>query len=102
MEIEIKNKKENPVLQRNELTGEITFTGPTPSNQQLLAELAKKLGVQPELIVIRHIYGSFGSGKAKFEAIAYASKEQFDKIEPKKKAAAAPGAEPAKAEATSK
>jgi small subunit ribosomal protein S24e len=97
MDLEIKNKKENPVLQRQEVTGEIKFTGAaTPSNKQLQEELAKKLGAQQELVVIKHIYGSFGSGKATFEAYAYASKEQFDKIEPKKKEkAAAPGAAPA-------
>jgi ribosomal protein S24E len=96
MELEIKNKKENPVLQRQEITGEIKFTGAaTPSNNQVHEELAKKLGIQSELVAIRHIYGSFGSGKAAFEAVAYATKEQFDKIEPKKKAAkTAPGAAP--------
>ena len=102
MEIEIKNKKENQVLQRQEITGEIKFTGATPSNKQLQEELAKKIGVQPELVAIRHIYGSFGADKAQFEAVAYASKEQFDKIEPKKKekkAPAAPGAAPAAAPA---
>ena len=56
MDIEIKNKKENPVLQRQEITGEIKFTGAaTPSNKQLQEELAKKLGVQQELVAIRHI-----------------------------------------------
>ncbi len=100
MELEIKNKKENPVLQRQEITGEIKFTGAaTPSNKQLQEELAKKLGVQQELVIIRHIYGSFGSGKAAFEAVAYATKEQFDKIEPKKKVKAAAGAPVAQAAA---
>ncbi len=99
MELEIKNKKENPVLQRQEITGEITFTGTaTPSNKQVHEELTKKLGIQAELVAIRHIYGSFGSGKAAFEAVAYATKEQFDKIEPRKKVAkAAPGTAPAAA-----
>ncbi len=96
MEFEIKNKKENTLLKRHEITGELTFTGAaTPSNKQLQEELAKKLSVAPELIIIRHIYGGFGSGKATFEAVAYASKEQMDKIEPKKKAKAAAPAAPA-------
>ncbi len=100
MEIEIKEKKDNTLLQRQEVTGEITFTGATPSNKQLQEELAKKLGVQPEVLIIKHIYGRFGEGKAKFEAVAYATKEQLTKIEPKKKEkAAAPGTAPAAAEA---
>jgi len=85
MDIEVKNKKENPQLQRQEITGEIKFSGATPSNQQLRDELAKKIGVQADLVAIRHIYGAFGTGKASFEAVAYATKEQFAKIEPKKK-----------------
>lgn len=95
MELKV-NKKENQILKRQELTGELTFVGTaTPSNKQLQEELSKNLGVAPELIVIRHIYGAFGGGKATFEAVAYASKEQFDKIEPKKKVKAAAPAAPA-------
>jgi len=97
MDLEVKNKKENPQLQRQEVTGEIKFSGATPSNQQLKEELTKKLGVKAELVAIRHIYGEFGTGKATFEAVAYANKEQFDKIELKKKEKkAAPAAPPAK------
>ena len=92
MEIEIKNKKDNQLLKRQEVTGEISFTGATPSNKQFQEELSKKLGVAPELVVVRHIYGAFGVGKAAFEADAYATKEQLDKIEPKKKVKAAPAA----------
>ena len=95
MELTIKNKKENPQLQRQEVTGELTFTGATPSNQQLKDELAKKLGVSVDVIVMRHIYGAFGTGKAQFEAVAYVSKEQLDKTEPKKKVKAAAPAAPA-------
>lgn len=96
MELNIKNKKENHLLRRQEVTGELTFTGAaTPSNKQLQEELSKKLGVAAELIVVKHIYGSFGGGKAAFEADVYASKEQLDKIEPKKKVKAAAPAAPA-------
>lgn len=95
MEVKV-NKKENQILKRQELTGELTFVGTaTPSNKQLQEELSKKVGVAVELIVIRHIYGAFGGGKAAFEAVAYATKEQFDKIEPKKKVKAAAPAAPA-------
>ena len=96
MELNIKNKKDNPLLKRQEVTGELTFVGAaTPSNKLLQEELAKKLGVPLEVIVIKHIYGAFGGGKATFEAVAYASKEQLDKIEPKKKVKAVAPAAPA-------
>ena len=85
MEIEIKNKKENQTLQRQEVTGELTFTGSTPSNTQLQDELAKKLNTPKEQITIKHIYGKFGTNKAEFQANVYSTKEQHDKIEPKPK-----------------
>jgi len=95
MELTIKEKT-NPLLHRKELTGEITFAGATPSNKQLQEELAKKLGVQAELVAIKHIFGAFGGLKATFEVHVYDTKEQFDKIEPKKKEKKAePGAAPA-------
>ncbi len=97
MEIEIKIKKENEVLQRSEIEGDLTFKGATPSNKQLQEELAKKLGVGQELVAIRHIYTKFGTEKAKFQAVAYATKEQFQKIEPKKKEKKTAGAAPAPA-----
>jgi ribosomal protein S24E len=96
MELNIKNKKDNTLLKRQEVTGELTFVGAaTPSNKQLLEELTKKLNVAADVIVIKHIYGAFGGGKATFEADVYASKEQLDKIEPKKKVKAAAPAAPA-------
>ncbi len=95
MELTIKEKT-NPLLHRKELTGDIAFTGATPSNKQLQEELAKKLGVQTELVAIKHIIGAFGGTKATFEAHVYETKEHFDKIEPKKKEKKAePGAAPA-------
>lgn len=96
MEIKIEQNKENKLLHRKELTGEITFTGATPSNAQVKEEIAKKTGATADLIVMKHIYGAFGRGVASFEAYAYANKEAMDKIEPKKKVKApAPGAAPA-------
>lgn len=95
MEVEISMKKENPLLKRTELEGTISFTGATPSNVQLADELAKKLNVAKDVVLIRHIYGVFGGLKARFEAVVYASVDDLKKIEPKKKekaAAAAPAA----------
>ena len=101
MELTIKEKT-NPLLHRKELTGDITFTGATPSNKQVQEELARKMGTQAELIAIRHVYGEFGGGKATFEAYAYETKEQFDKIEPKKKIAKAAAGAPAAPAAAAK
>lgn len=86
MEITIKEEKENKLLQRKELTGELTFTGATPSIETLRKELGEKLKVSPETIAVQHIYNLFGVSKARFIAHVYPSKEQLEKIEPKPKA----------------
>ena len=98
MELTIKEKT-NPLLHRKELNGDITFTGTTPSNKQVQEEIAKKLGIQAELVAVKHIFGAFGGTKATFQAHAYDKKEHFDKIEPKKKEKKAEGAAPTPAPA---
>ena len=102
MDIQIK-EKENVLLQRKELTGTISFSGSTPRNTDVQAEIAKKLSVDKDLIVMKHIYTTFGDTKARFEAFAYANKEQRVKLEGKlpeppaeeKKEAEKPAAAPA-------
>ena len=96
MEINIKEEKENKLLQRKEVVGGIVFTGATPSNEALKKELATKYKVSEGTIVIKNIYTKYGVQKAEFLAFIYSSKEQLEKIEPKpKKKEEKPGAKPA-------
>lgn len=81
MEVTIEEKKQNPLLKRDEIKGRLKFEGTTPSNAQLLEVLTKELKVESNLIVIKNIYTSFGRQEAKFFAVAYNNKEVKDKIE---------------------
>lgn len=83
MKLAIKETKENPLLKRKEIIGELTFSGATPSNKDVSAELAKQLSVSEDSIRIQHIYGTYGKHTASLEAHVYESKEALDKIEPK-------------------
>jgi len=83
MELDVKNQKENELLHRVEVSGEISFGGATPSNKELRDELSKKLGMPKEFLAVRHIYTKFGEAKATFEAYAYKTKEEFEKVEGK-------------------
>lgn len=102
MDIIIKQKKENSLLGRTELNGLVVFEGATPSNVQVTEMIAQKLGVDAQRIVLQHIFNRFGYQEARFNALAYASKETQDKFQivlshVKKKAKAASKAEsPAK------
>ncbi|MBI4146376.1 hypothetical protein HY489_03495 [Candidatus Woesearchaeota archaeon] len=85
MDLGTTKEKENKLLKRKEVTGSLAFTGATPSNAQLQEALAKKYNSAADAIEVKHIYGKFGETTANFEAYVYESKEQHDKIEPKKK-----------------
>jgi len=82
MKIEITEKKDNPLLSRQEIKGSLTFNTATPSNDELHANLAKQLNVDKELIKIKKIGTHYGASKADFLVFVYISKEELEKIEP--------------------
>ena len=85
MKIEIKNKKDNPLLSRIEVSGIVAFEGVTPSNEQVAQSIASQLKVDASVVKMKHIYTGFGEHEAKFLALVYNSKEELDRIEPKPK-----------------
>jgi ribosomal protein S24E len=82
MKIEITEKKDNPLLSRQEVKGTLTFNTATPSNDELQANLAKQLNVDKECIRMKKIATRYGISKADFLAFVYTSKEELEKIEP--------------------
>ena len=78
-------EKYNPLLERKEITGQLSFTGKTPSNQEVTDLLASKLGVAKETIAVKHVYTKFGTTTATVHAYAYSTPEQLLNVEPKKK-----------------
>jgi small subunit ribosomal protein S24e len=84
MEIEILKEKETPLLSRKRVTAMLTYSGTTPSRLQLAGELAKKLNVSKDLLVIRHIYNSFGNEKSKVIVNIYKDKKIMEQLELKK------------------
>lgn len=85
MKIEIKEKKENPLLSRTEVSGVVIFQGVTPSNEKMAQSIASQLKVDTSVVKMKNIYTGFGEQKAKFLAFVYKSKEELDRIEPKPK-----------------
>jgi len=78
-------KHEKPLLSRTEITGEIAYTGVTPSKDVLKKKLVEQLKTKEELVIVKNIITTFGEGKASFLAYLYSSKEEMQKIEPKEK-----------------
>ena len=81
MKVEIKNKKENKLLHRTEVTGSITFDKATPNRTDVRNEVAGQLKVSADVLVMKRIIGAFGGGSAEFEAVAYESGEHLKRIE---------------------
>ena len=97
MLLKIDKETENNLLHRKEITATVTFDKATPSNADVIKELAAKLSSTPEAIVMKKIEGGFGNHTAIVHAHVYISAEQKAKVVPKKKAkVAAEGAPAAK------
>jgi small subunit ribosomal protein S24e len=107
MKLEIKEKKEVPLLSRTRVHLNVEFEKETPSREMIRKELAKILKSKEELIIIKHVYSKFGKKEAKIIAHVYENLDDLKKIEEghllkkhfkeEKKAEGAEGAE-AKAE----
>lgn len=100
--MEISNTKEtvNDLLGRKEISGELSFTGATPSYADFSKFVAQKFSVPEDTVVVKNIFTKFGATKADFVVFVYKSVTEKNTFEPKvkaKKAGAAEGKEAAKA-----
>lgn len=82
MSIEIKKQTKVPLLNRERVTGNVYFEETTPSRMDIKKELAKKVNVAENTVVVRHIYGKYGMRKAKVIAHIYDNAETMKKFEP--------------------
>ena len=83
MQINVTNKKEEPLLSRTMVKATLEFEKATPSYQEVSAFLATHLKTDEKLIAIRHIYTLFGSKKAEVIAYAYSDENKKQFAEPK-------------------
>ncbi len=83
MQVNIVQKKEEPLLSRTMLKADIEFEKSTPSYAEVTSVLATALKSDEKLIAIKHIYNSFGSRKAQVIAYLYLDENKKQFIEPK-------------------
>jgi len=84
MEVEILEEKENPLLERKEVQFRISHpNAATPRRAEVLELLSKKLGVKPELVVIRRISTLHGRSYSSGLAHIYQRMERLLSVEPK-------------------
>jgi small subunit ribosomal protein S24e len=84
MEIEINEKKNNPLFNRTEVYFTINHEGEgTPNREIIRSEIADKLNVKKENIIINNIYSSFGVQKSKGYAKIYTNPKKAESLERK-------------------
>jgi len=80
MELKISHKKEEPLLSRIRLEGEVMFDNSTPSTKDIKSNVAKIIGKDESLVDIKGIYGQYGRKKAKVVCYAYENADVLKKI----------------------
>jgi len=75
MQVTVKDKLENRLLGRTEITCEISFDKAMPSRKELREAICTATGIKPELLVIVSAKGGFGTRSGMVRANAYESKE---------------------------
>ncbi|ACB08083.1 30S ribosomal protein S24e [Candidatus Korarchaeum cryptofilum] len=83
MELELVKRRENPLLQREEVVARIRFKGGTPSRREIREILARQLGKAPSNVFIRRISTDYGKEEATIMAMVYHSRAMALMIEPK-------------------
>ncbi len=82
MEIEILNKKENPLLGRTEVRFRVTHEGaPTPKREEVRQALGKALNAPKESVVLDQLDSEFGRGQSHGYAKVYANQDLIKKVE---------------------
>ena len=75
MQVNIKDKKENKSLGRQEIACEISFEKAKPSRKDLREAICTATGISPELMVIVSSKGGFGERSGTVLVHAYADKK---------------------------
>jgi ribosomal protein S24E len=94
--ITVTDKKDNHLVGRVEMKAHMKYNGATPSNVTVRKEVAQEFKADEKLVVVKHIYTSFGKQEAEISAFIYKNVKIRDEFEPKLKAAQTKVADEAK------
>ncbi|TKJ17651.1 hypothetical protein CEE44_03920 [Candidatus Woesearchaeota archaeon B3_Woes] len=102
LKLDITNKEEQKLLSRLKVEGKLKFEGSaTPSGDSVKEAIAKNIGKDVKLVVVKNIYTKYGSSSADVLAYAYDDEKKLKELEevnkkPKGKKEGAPkeGAKP--------
>lgn len=83
MEIKITEQKQQPLLERAEITGELSYESVTPSRAELRRKIAEQLKVSEDLVVVDKIMPVFGKKESRITVHVYQKKEDAARYESK-------------------
>jgi ribosomal protein S24E len=84
MDVDVVDKKFNPLLERDEVEFTVTHEGePTPGLAEIRKVLGAKLNSKADLTVVDSVYSHFGSSNSSGFAKIYKNEEMLQRIEAK-------------------
>jgi ribosomal protein S24E len=82
MNVHVISSTENKLLDRKEISAEVSFDKATPKRAELKTAVCHKIGANPDISVLRKVESSFGRKTVKVVTYAYTSKEALMATEP--------------------
>lgn len=82
MNVDIKSKTDNQLLGRKEVEAEVSYSGATPSRNDLKQAVCGKVGANPDMSVLRDVQTTYGKQMAKVVLHTYAKMEKLMEVEP--------------------
>ena len=84
MEAHVKQKKDNPTLQREDFECIVNFQGPTPNKESVRSLVAKTLAANVDLLTINRMLQQFGLQQVVVYGSVYRTKKAMPKPKEKK------------------
>jgi len=83
MNIQVLSDEKKPLFKRREITAKLGYEDKTPSRLEIRKELAKKLRVKEELVVVKRIKPAYGTPLAGLEINIYDDEKALKELEDK-------------------
>ncbi len=81
MNIQITKDEKKPLLKRRELEGKLGYEDKTPKRLDIRKELAKKLNVKEELVIVKRVKPDYGTQSAHLEIYVYDDEKTLKDLE---------------------
>jgi ribosomal protein S24E len=81
MNIQITKDEKKPLLKRRELEVKLGYEAKTPKRLDIRKELAKKLNVKEELVIVKRVKPDYGAQSAHLEIYVYDDEKTLKDLE---------------------